>query len=191
MLADTPEKTSFSQHQNIWVILLDIIEESRQKELFEKITSGKSITQCSFYYQFYLHQALKKTGFGDNYLEHLKPWHKMIELGLTTFAEKPEPARSDCHAWSAHPNFNLLAIVCGIESSAPAFKKVEISPNLGSLNWVKAEMPHPGGIISVEYRKTDTEKLEAVISLPAGVTGTFNWKDKKTELKSGTQTLTF
>ena len=37
----------------------------------------------------------------------------MLDLGLTTVPEKPEPTRSDSHAWSAHPNYGLLATVLG------------------------------------------------------------------------------
>jgi alpha-L-rhamnosidase len=47
-------------------------------------------------------------------------------LGLTTFAEKPDPTRSDCHAWSASPNYDFLATVAGIEPALPGFKTVKI-----------------------------------------------------------------
>ena len=73
----------------------------------------------------------------------------MLDIGLTTFAERPEPTRSDCHAWSASPNYDLLATVAGIRPAAPGFKKVRISPALGDLNEIKAQMPHPMGMISV------------------------------------------
>ncbi|MCK4967307.1 alpha-L-rhamnosidase, partial [bacterium] len=190
MLADTPEKTSFSQHANIWAILLDVIPKSGQKAVFEKIISDTNVTQCSYYYQFYLHLALKKVGFGDKYLKLLRPWKEMIDLGLTTVAETPEPSRSDCHPWNAHPNFNLLSIVCGIEPSAPGFKKVNISPNLSTLNWAKGKVPTPSGIIAVDYKKMDKDGLKVVIQLPKGITGTFNWKGNKIELKEGKQTFT-
>ena len=36
------------------------------------------------------------------------------ESRLPTFAEKPDPTRSDSHAWSAPPNYNFLALVAGI-----------------------------------------------------------------------------
>lgn len=191
MLADTPEKSSFTQHANIWIILLDVIPENEQKDLLNRILADETITRCSFYYQYYLHLALKKTGFGDRYLKHLKPWFDMLDIGLTTFAEKPEPTRSDCHAWSAHPNFFFLCLICGIEPSAPGFEKVKIAPNLGSLEWAKGEMPHPKGMIRVEYKRTGDKGIEAVISLPKGLTGTFVWKGKKADLKAGRQEITF
>jgi hypothetical protein len=190
MLADTPEKSSFSQHANIWVILLDVIPENKQKELFTKIISDKNITQCSLYYQFFLHSALKKVGLGDKYLELIKPWYDMVNMGLTTFPEtSPESARSDCHPWSSHPVFYLLKIVCGIEPSAPGFKTVNISPYLGNLTYVKGKIPTSHGIIGVNYKKIDKIGMEAIIELPKGLKGTFNWKGKTVELKEGKQTF--
>jgi hypothetical protein len=41
-------------------------------------------------------------------------WKMPPFMGLTTWAEQPEPTRSDSHAWSAHPNFDFLTIVAGI-----------------------------------------------------------------------------
>jgi hypothetical protein len=190
MLADTPEKSSFSQHANIWVILLDVIPENKQKELFTKIISDKNITQCSLYYQFFLHSALKKVGLGDKYLELIKPWYDMVNMGLTTFPEtSPESARSDCHPWSSHPVFYLLKIVCGIEPSAPGFKTVNISPYLGNLTYVKGKIPTSHGIIGVNYKKIDKIGMEAIIELPKGLKGTFNWKGKTVELNEGKQTF--
>ena len=83
---------------------------------------------------------MKKTGLADRYLDNLDQWHEMIDKGLTTFAEKPDPTRSDCHAWSASPNYDLLATVCGIRPSTFGFKTVEIAPNLGKLNEIKGRL---------------------------------------------------
>lgn len=98
MLADTSEKTSFSQHANILGILTDAVESSQQKDLINKIMTDKSITQATYYFKFYLFEAMKKAGLGNEYLGQLKPWYDMLDIGLTTFAENPEPTRSDCHA---------------------------------------------------------------------------------------------
>ena len=61
---------------------------------------------------------------GDRYLDLLAPWRAMLDLGLTTWAETPEPTRSDSHAWSAHPSVDLLAIVAGIQPAVPGFERV-------------------------------------------------------------------
>jgi hypothetical protein len=47
---------------------------------------------------------LLSAGLGERYLETLAPWRDMLTMGLTTFAERPEPTRSDCHAWSSGAN---------------------------------------------------------------------------------------
>jgi hypothetical protein len=55
----------------------------------------------------------------------------MLALGYTTFPEIPDiNPRSDCHAWSASPNYQLLSIVCGIRPDHNGFKSVVINPSL-------------------------------------------------------------
>ena len=73
----------------------------------------------------------------------LGPWQQMIDIGLTTFAETPEPTRSDCHAWSSSPNYDLLATVCGVEPASPGFATVRIAPHPGHLKQIKGVVPHP------------------------------------------------
>ncbi len=114
----------------------------------------------------------------------------MLDLGLTTWAETPEPTRSDCHAWSAHPNFDLLATVAGIEPAAPGFGQVEIRPHLGALHELKATLPHPQGEIRVEYQRRG-KSLTADVVLPENLTGWFDWQGKRVALHGGRQHLTF
>src|SRR6185369_4809036 len=119
LLADDPEKKYFSQHSNVLAVLAGLIPEGKRKAFMEKVSSDTSLIQCTFYYRFYLYKAMKKAGLGDRYIEMLEPWRKMLKIGLTTFAERPEQTRSDCHAWSSSPNYDLLASVCGIEPAEP------------------------------------------------------------------------
>ena len=190
LLADTPNKTIFSQHANILAVLVDLVDPNEQQALMEKIISEKDLTQCTFYYRYYLVRALKKVGLGDRYVEMLQPWRDMLKIGLTTFAENPEPTRSDCHAWSASPNYDLLATVCGIEPAEPGFKSVRIEPHLGSLTWVEGKMPHPLGQITVHLERDGKTGIKGSITLPPGLTGKFFWNGKSADLKSGPQTIT-
>ena len=113
----------------------------------------------------------------------------MTALGLTTWAETPEPTRSDSHAWSAHPNFDLLTIVAGIRPKTAGFTEVTIQPHLGTLHHVAAAVPTPKGEIKVEYTRTNAG-LEAVIVLPASVSGNVIWDKKIYNLHPGQQELT-
>jgi len=189
LLADTPEKSSYSQHANIWAVLTDAVPASEQPALLRRTMADTTLTQATFYFKFYLFEALKKTKTGDAFLPLLKPWHTMREMGLTTFAEQPEPTRSDCHAWSASPNYEFLSLVCGIRPASSGFRTVVVEPFLGNLQWAAGKMPHPDGEISVRCTRKGTAGLEADISLPAGITGFLVWNGQKKPLK-GRQLIT-
>ncbi|MFB3924079.1 MAG: family 78 glycoside hydrolase catalytic domain [Terriglobia bacterium] len=190
LVADTAAKKNFSQHANILAVLEDAVPPPDQPAVMKKVFEDASLEQATFYFRFYLHRAMKKAGLADDYIQQLDPWRKMLELGLTTWAENPEPTRSDCHAWSAHPNFDLLATVAGIEPAAPGFREVAIEPHLGPLKTLKATLPHPLGDITVAYeRKADG--LVADVALPEKLSGSFTWKGKTEPLKGGKQHLEF
>jgi hypothetical protein len=145
-----------------------------------------TLAPASYYFRFYLARALDHAGMDDMYLQTLWPWHHMLELGLTTWAETPEPTRSDAHAWSSHPNYDLLTLVAGIRPYAPGFSRVLIALHLGSLTWLDATMPHPRGDIRVSYRRKGAS-VEATIELPAGLEGRFQLAGRDQPLHSGVQ----
>ncbi|RYY31465.1 MAG: alpha-L-rhamnosidase, partial [Chitinophagaceae bacterium] len=113
----------------------------------------------------------------------------MLHVGLTTFAEMPEPARSDCHAWSASPNYDFLATICGIVPGSPGFETVVIAPSLGELKEVTASVPHPAGTITVSLNRTGARGVTGSVSLPTGITGKFVWNGKDIPLKGGSQSI--
>lgn len=185
-LADTPEKTDFSMHAQIFGILTNTIPENEQKSTIEKIMNDRTLIQPTLYFRFYLTQALKKTGLADRYLETLGPWKEMLKNGLSTFAEKQDPTRSDCHAWSASPNYDFLATVAGIRPASPGFKTVRMEPALGNLKFIKGQMPHPSGMIVFDLKRNGAEGIQGEVTLPEGLTGTFGWKGKTIQLKGKT-----
>jgi hypothetical protein len=111
----------------------------------------------------------------------------MLKAGLTTFAEKQDPTRSDCHAWSASPNYDFLATVAGIRPASPGFKTVRIEPALGELNFIKGQMPHPSGMIVFDLKRIDANGIQGEVTLPEGLTGTFGWNGKSIQLKGNTK----
>jgi hypothetical protein len=190
LITDTPSKKNFSQHANILAVLEDAIPAVDQSIVMKTVLTDSTLSQATFYFRYYLHRALKKAGLGDEYVNQLEPWRQMLALGLTTWAENPEPSRSDCHAWSAHPNFDLLATVAGIEPAAPGFREVLIEPHLGPLTRVTASLPRAQGDIKVAYQRKG-EGLIADVTLPENLTGSFVWKGKKVALQGGAQHLEF
>jgi len=191
MFAETPDKKIFSQHTNIFAILTDALDENKQKSLMKKILEQEGLIQSTVYFRFYLFRALQKTGMGDEYLNQIKPWEIMLDLGLTTFAEREFDMRSDCHAWSASPCFDLLHTVAGIYPAEPGFKSVVIAPNPGRLNFIKATMPHPQGDIRVDLKRKGKTGISGSVILPENLPGTFIWNNKRIELNGGQQEILF
>jgi alpha-L-rhamnosidase len=197
LIADTPAQKHYSQHANILGVWLDVIPVEKQKDVLTKIlstsdpgftTSGSvpEMTIATYYFRFYLARALDHAGLGDRYLDLLKPWRDMVAMGLTTWAEQPEPTRSDAHAWSAHPNFDFLTIIAGIRPKTPGFSSVTIEPHLGHLSNVVSAVPTPRGTIDASFRSSPTG-VDAEIALPPNMTGDFVWKGKAIVLHAGHQ----
>ena len=197
LIADTPSQKHYSQHANILGVWLDVVPQDRQQEVLTKILAASDpgfaspvsvpeMTKATYYFRFYLARALEHAGLGDRYLDLLKPWRDMVALGLTTWAEQPEPSRSDSHAWSAHPNFDFLTIVAGIRPKEPGYSTVTIEPHLGQLRHVISSVPTPKGMIEVNYQ-SEASGVDAEVNLPPGVAGEFVWKGKVIELYAGHQ----
>jgi len=190
LLADTPAKNGFSQQANALAVWLDVIPKERQRAVMLKVLQpdATQMAPASYYFLFYVARAMEHAGLGDAYIEQLEPWRKMLALGLSTWAEMPEPTRSDSHAWSAHPTFDLLTIVAGIAPASPGFASVRIAPHPGTLQRASASMPTPHGLVSVSYLK-GANGWSAKITLPEGLPGDLEWRGKTFALHSGEQEI--
>ncbi len=184
LMADSPLKKTFSQHASIMAILSGAVKGDEARRVFEALTSDSSISQVTFFYRFYLIRAMKSVGLAERYYGQLGPWRHMLSLGLTTFAEKPEPTRSDSHAWSSSPNYDFLATICGITPGAPGFREVLVQPALGELREVEGEMPHPNGTIKVMFKRSGGG-IKGHVVLPDNTQGTFRYNGKEFKLTAG------
>ncbi|WP_114749302.1 alpha-L-rhamnosidase-related protein [Pleomorphovibrio marinus] len=188
LLADSPEKENFSQHANIFGILSDLWDKDTQKEIFDKIVEDDKISKANIYFRFYLTRAAQHAGKGDYFIQNLQTWEDMLAQGLTTFAEHEQDTRSDCHAWSASPNFEFIHLVCGIQPSSAHFEEVLITPHPGDLKEFTGSMPHPKGMIEVSYQ-FDANK--ASIVLPDKLSGNFEFEGKAFKLSPGNNHITW
>ena len=188
LFADTPARRQFSQHANVLAVLAGVVEGREARDLVVRVLDDTSLTQCSYYFRHYLHSAVNLVGEGDRYLDLLGEWESMLSRGLTTFAERYErpgdPSRSDCHAWSASPNFEIFRTVLGIDSAAPGFARVRVRPFPGRLDRVSGAIPHPKGEIAVTLERSG-ERLRVQVTLPPGITGEFAWRGATRALTAG------
>jgi alpha-L-rhamnosidase len=191
LFRDRPDGDTYSQQANVMAVLTDAVAPAEQAALMERVLSDASLTQSTYYFSYYQLEALRKAGLGDRYVDQLAPWRGMLALGLTTVPETPEPTRSDSHAWSAHPNYGLLATVLGVRPAEPGFKSVRIAPHLGPLRRAEGRVPHPRGEIVVRLARTEGGGLRGEVTLPEGLKGVLEWRGKETALRPGRQEVTF
>lgn len=188
---DAPDTAAYSQQTNVLAILTGAVPPAATRGVMERVLADSTLTQASYYFSFYVLEALRASGLADRYVEQLAPWQQMLALGLTSTPEQPEPTRSDTHAWAAHPNYGLLATVLGVRPSAPGFRTVSITPALGPLQRAEGSMPHPAGDLVVRVERRGATGLRARVTLPPGVSGTFTWHGVTRALRAGTQSLDF
>lgn len=186
LIADQPSRRTFSQHANALAILAGVVPAQNRRAVMEKALRAEGDTaQATIYFKAYTNEALREAGLGDRLWSELGPWRRMLGDGLTTWAETDDKTRSDCHAWGASPNYELLRTVAGIDSMAPGFAQVRVAPSLGDLPGVSARMPHPKGEVRVDLKKTAGGGVAGEVELPRGVTGRFEWRGRSAGLKAG------
>lgn len=192
LFAERPDKSYFDQHTNIMAVLTDAVPATEQRALLETILSDKSLGQATYYYRFYLFEALRKAGAGDLFDRAQEPWKELIDDGLTTALERMEseikPTRSECHPWATGPAYAYFTLVAGITPGNIGFEKVRVKPNLGTLIFIEGTYPHPAGDITFRFEKKG-KRLRGTLELPEGLSGACEINGKTIALKPGKQSV--
>lgn len=194
LYADTARRASFSQQTNTLAVLAGVAPAALAADLVVRVLKDAALTPSSLFFRHYLYTAMNRVGEGDRYVAELADWRTMIDqYGLTTFSEVLDrpgaPTRSDCHGWSASPNYELFHTVLGIDSAGPHFSRVLVRPFLGPLQRASGSIPHPKGAVEVALERRG-DGVKAAVTLPAGVTGELVWKGARRPLRPGANDLT-
>lgn len=115
-------------------------------------------------------------------------WYNAPSVQLNnTLAEfldiKPDTNGQWSHA-SIAPFFSLYMDIAGIRPLKPGYAAVEIAPQLGNIESLSITNYTVRGPIQTDFTQRNGQ-LEALISLPDGMSGTFVWKGKAIGLKGG------
>ncbi len=184
LFADDPEHTCYSRHAQCLALLFDALEGDEARACLDQTIARTDLAEPTIYFSHYLFETLGKFGRGGEIADRMNIWLDQVDLGATTPWETPEPSRSDCHAWGAHPLFHYYATIAGIRPASPGFKTVRIAPQLGSLPRVEGKMVHPAGFIGFELNN-QSGVIHGRITLPEGVTGEFVQNGSVTALQPG------
>lgn len=124
------------------------------------------------YGAFYLLGGLYEVGheaFAEECMRHL--WSAMLARPSGTIWEQCDPDKSLVHAWSTAPNYYLSTRALGVRLGFPdatALDGVLIAPQSATLTWARGAVPHPRGLVKVEWRVVG-ERLELDYVAPRGV----------------------
>lgn len=168
LFADDTAQTKFSEHAQCMAILGGSVPKGA--DIAKSLLDAPDLERATIYFSHYLFETFRKLRKPEAIYDRLGLWFDHEKLGLMTTIEAPEPTRSDCHAWGAHPMFHAYATFAGIRPAAVGFSKVLIAPQLGPLKKIKASMVHPsGGTIEINITRDPAGKLRGSASVPEGV----------------------
>lgn len=187
MWADDRSHQAFSEHsQSLAILCRDYFPGDHIDSALHGLLTADCLTRCTVYFSHYKFEALRL--MGHSILPYLEPWWVLQAQGFVTVPEEPEPSRSDCHAWGAHPLHHYYTSILGIRPVSPSLRTVRIAPNPGELSSVCGEMVHPDGDhISVEMEKND-QGWSCRITLPQAVSGVLSWNGVSYPLSHGLNT---
>ncbi len=191
LLLDNRSSTEASEHAQALAILTGLLTEDK-KEGCRNALLGLSgdLARCTIYFSFYLLEALKVLREPVPFFEALTFWKTLPEQGFVSLPEAPEPSRSDCHGWGAHPLFHTHASIAGVRPLAPGSEVIEIQPMPGLLEQFSCRMVHPKGFVLTEFRREgETEHYH--ISVPEGVRVHFSYRGLVEDWCGGIRNFSF
>ncbi len=166
LLLDAPGAKTVSEQQHALAILTK--DQELQRAGNKWYLKQRDATKATYYFQHYRHEALAKLGRADLILANIRDqWGDMIKNGLKTTIEMPEPGRSDCHAWSAHPVLHLQTKILGLNPISPFY--YEFNPQLVDLEWAEGYVATGKGPIHARVEKRGKFKKASLV-IPEGVT---------------------
>lgn len=168
LLLDSRMSDKTSEHAQALALLTGLLPEEQEAACLDALLNADLDARCTIYFSFYLLEVLARYGQAEEYFEKLKFWRALPGQGFVSLPEAPEPARSDCHGWGAHPMFHSHASVAGVRPAAPGYAKIRVKPMPGSLERFRAQTPHPLGEIIVTGQR-EGEKMKIDVAAPNGV----------------------
>lgn len=189
LFADDLARQHFSEHAQCLAILSGQLSAQRQRQVADGLLHADDLARTTIYFTHYLFETYTLLGRIDKLHERLEVWFNLKRQGFKTTFEMPEPSRSDCHAWGAHPLYHYFASILGIRPAAFEFGAVTIAPQLGALTNVSGTLVHPRGDIRIGVQ-AENNLLRAQITLPQGLPGTFVYGAQRITLAAGSQELT-
>ena len=172
MYREGPSYSEFSQHAQSWAVLNHLKEGAEAAELMKKTFEEKDVLRCYFSTCYELFRACEAAGCYDLTSRQMEWWKHLLDEHCTTCPETPSNSRSECHAWSALPMYELICVMAGIRQKTGKAYEIIVKPHLGTLPDLEGEAVSERGAVAFSYRK-EGEETQYRIKLPEGLKGIF------------------
>ena len=157
---------SFSVQNNTFAILYGLAPKAQRASIAENIIHHKNWDVTPYFMHFVFEGVAEAGLFGKYGVEKM---HEYKIYPETQTVREMGPNRGDySHGWIASPTYQMSARILGVRPLAPAFEKMEISPEWCGLKWAKGSVPTPHGPVEVSWN-VEGDKIKFEIQVPTGV----------------------
>lgn len=167
MLREGPNCRQFTRHAQAWAVINGLFDPAQSRTALK---NALACPPCSFAASYEWFRALEQAGMEDEMRQSLDAWIGLIDRGNTTCPEEPRHPRSECHAWSALPLYELTRTMAGVR---PEGHRVVIMPHLYDLDDLSGTAITPSGPVHYCYQKCANGQWSYEVQLPENTEGLF------------------
>lgn len=114
------------------------------------------------FFRYVVHDGLARAGRADLVADLCRDWQVFVDRGETSWPEC-WTGGTRCHGWSSTPTRDLIVHVLGITPAEPGFGSVRVEPALGGLEWARATVPTPHGLLTVEAHADGRVEIDSPV----------------------------
>lgn len=195
MYREGPGFQQYTQHAQAWAVLNGLAYGDKAKTALQHAWEEEDVLKVTFSTSYEWFRALEKVGMYSMTEKDMELWKGLPALGCTTCPETPGDTRSDCHAWSALPIYEMVRTMAGISPEGAGWQKARIHPNMDYIPDLEGTVVTPKGTVRFSYRSelcgTGERKYTYQITMPEGLDVVFAGRDGKEKELSGGETYRF
>lgn len=180
MYREGPEFLQFFQLTQSWAVLNGMLDKNAAMALLYRTFEEQDVLQCNFSTCYEFFRACEMAGCYEITKKHMEKWIELIGENCTTCPETPQDSRSECHAWSALPMFEMIYSIAGIRANIQKENTLEICPHMEYLPDIAGDVITDRGTIHFDYRKTDNGVCYE-LWIPDGISAVFCYPDGRTQ----------
>ena len=188
LFADDSKHIFFSEHAQCLAVLSGKLDAVKKDRIRHALIVDKNLSRTTISFTHFLFETYRELNLIDAFFDRMNLWFDLESQGFKTTPEQPEPARSDCHGWGAHPIYHYFATILGIRPGSMGFATVDVNPQPGPLKHIKGKLAHPFGWIEADFT-IKNDHLSGSILLPDEICGTLRYNNQSISLQGGVKNI--